>query len=201
MVDINNQNTWVIYKHTSPSGKVYIGITHYENPQKRWGKNGRYYSKRTVFYKAIQKYGWDNIIHEILFRRCSEELAKILEKAYIKYFQDLNMSYNMTIGGDGHNFGKNCGTTEYNTKRSKLYRQKHPEFDKEQYQKHKVARKKNARKWYWKNREKVLENKKNNLDSKEKARIRAALWRVKHPNYMKEYMKKYNNKNKKNKNE
>ena len=26
---------WIVYKHTSPSGKVYIGITS-NSPEKRW---------------------------------------------------------------------------------------------------------------------------------------------------------------------
>lgn len=37
------------------------------------GKNGNRYNKSTVFYKAIQKYGWDNIIHEILYSDLTKE--------------------------------------------------------------------------------------------------------------------------------
>lgn len=29
-------NNYYVYKHTSPSGKCYIGIT-CQNPEKRWG--------------------------------------------------------------------------------------------------------------------------------------------------------------------
>ena len=31
--------TYLVYKHTSPSNKVYLGITSI-NPSKRWGDNG-----------------------------------------------------------------------------------------------------------------------------------------------------------------
>lgn len=31
---------WIVYKHTSPVGKVYIGITH-QKPEKRWQKGYR----------------------------------------------------------------------------------------------------------------------------------------------------------------
>jgi hypothetical protein len=76
---------WILYRHTSPSGKVYIGIT-FKTANKRWN-NGRGYSNCTYFYNAILKYGWDNIKHEILFtdlgytpskevRRKLSELAK-----------------------------------------------------------------------------------------------------------------------------
>ena len=187
------EKIWYVYIHISPSHKTYVGITHLK-PEKRWGKKGNNYDKSTVFYKAIKKYGWDNFEHKILFHNCSENLAKILEKAYIAYYKKLNLSYNMTIGGDGHNFGKNCTTAEYRTESSKKFRQKHPEYDSEQYIKHKDKKKQTAKNYYWKNREKILEYKKNNSDTKEKARIRAAKWREQHPDYMKNYMKIYNNK-------
>ena len=189
------ENTWVVYRHTSPSKKCYIGITHYKNPEKRWGKNGSNYSENTVFYKAIKKYGWDNIIHEILHINCSEEEAKTLEKLYIFYYKALGLSYNMTVGGEGHNFGKNSQSKEYKTEQSKKFRKENPNYDKEQYQKHKEKRIKKAREYYYNNREKVLEYKKSE-EVKKKARERAAKWRKEHPNYMKEYMVEYN-KNKK----
>lgn len=149
------------------------------------------YGKDTVFYKAILKYGWDNIEHEILYSNCSEEEAKSLEVSLIAYYKELGISYNMTIGGDGHNFGKESKTAEYRTESSRKYREEHPDYDKEQYEKHKEHKKENARRYYRNNREKVLAQKKSTTN-KEKARIRAAEWRKAHPNYMKEYMEKYN---------
>lgn len=187
----NTLNTWVVYKHTSPSGKCYIGITHYENPELRWGKKGIYYRRSTVFYKAILKYGWDNIMHEILHQNCSEKTAKDLERYYIKYYKDLNLSYNMTIGGDGHNFGKNCLSKEYRNNQSKKFRKNNPDYEKNQYLKHKEKKLELAHKYYKENRDKILEYKKTEA-VKQKARERAKLWRQKHPNYMKEYMKEYN---------
>ena len=56
----------ILYRHTSPSGKVYIGITRDVNI--RWSNKGyRYLTYNSIFGKAILKYGWDNIKHEILF--------------------------------------------------------------------------------------------------------------------------------------
>lgn len=46
---------WSLYRHTSPSGKVYIGITSM-SPKIRWGKNGSGYKKQPYFYNAILKY-------------------------------------------------------------------------------------------------------------------------------------------------
>lgn len=185
------KNTWCVYKHTSPSGKVYIGITHYADPTKRWGKNGNYYSKRSVFYKAIKKYGQDNIIHEILYSNLSESKAKKLEVKLIAFYKKQGISYNMTIGGDGYNLGKESYTAKSRTARSREYRKEHPYYDKNQYEKFKERKKEAARVYYWKNRKKILEQKKNE-SNKEKARLRAAKWREEHPDYMKNYMKKYN---------
>ncbi len=87
--------------HTSPSNKVYIGITS-QDPQKRWGK-GCNYKKHKYFYSAIQKYGWENIKHEILFSNLTETEAKKKEIELIAKYEstDKNFGYNLTQGGDG----------------------------------------------------------------------------------------------------
>lgn len=93
-------NNWTIYKHTSPSGKVYIGITS-RTPKRRWAK-GLGYKKCQYFRCAIDKYGWDNIKHEILFSELSELKAKSLEIDLIRHYKNLGISYNITNGGDGY---------------------------------------------------------------------------------------------------
>ena len=195
--DNTQDNTWCVYRHISPSGKVYIGITHHKDPKRRWGKNGSHYTKGQAIYNAILKYGWNNIKHEVLFSNCSEHIAKYLEKVLILHYKSLGISYNITIGGDGHNLGKNSDSAEYRTALSRIYRATHQDYDAIQYQKYKEKKKQLAREYYWKHRDKVLLNKKCEVN-KEKARKRAAEWRAKHPNYMKEYMKNYNKKSRKN---
>ena len=101
----------------------------------------------------------------------------------------------MTIGGDGHNFGKESHTAKYRTELSRKFRAENPNWDKEQYEKFKERKKEAARNYYRKNREKVLAQKKSSVNKK-KARIRAAKWREQHPDYMKNYMKEYNQKKK-----
>lgn len=44
---------YCVYKHTGPTGKVYIGITK-RNPQKRWN-SGRGYESNRYFFRAIQR--------------------------------------------------------------------------------------------------------------------------------------------------
>ena len=89
-----------MYKHTTPNGKVYIGITS-QLPEKRWlsghGYNGTY------FGNAIKKYGWKNIKHEILFTGLDELDAKEKEVELIEEFRSFEREYgyNCTKGGDG----------------------------------------------------------------------------------------------------
>ena len=74
--------TWTVYRHITPNGKSYIGITSRENLNQRW-LNGNGYSINTPFGKAIEKYGWESIKHEILDTNLEEDEAKRLEKEYI----------------------------------------------------------------------------------------------------------------------
>ena len=80
--------SYTVYKHITPNGKIYIGITK-RNPLKRW-QNGRGYSTNKHFSRAIKKYGWNNIIHKILFSGLSEEEAKIKEIKLIAYYKSNN---------------------------------------------------------------------------------------------------------------
>lgn len=91
--------SYTVYKHTTPSGKVYIGITQ-QKPTDRW-KNGRGYNKGQLFSKAIAKYGWDNIKHEILFQNLSKEDACEKEIEMIaKYHSNISENgYNVLEGG------------------------------------------------------------------------------------------------------
>lgn len=91
---------YTLYKHTTPSGKVYIGITR-QDVEKRWG-GGHGYRYHPYFWNAIQKYGWGNIKHEILLDGLSESEACEKEKEYILKYQSNNSTfgYNLTTGGE-----------------------------------------------------------------------------------------------------
>ena len=58
-IDYRDNNKWTVYVHISPSNKYYVGITKLK-PHERWGKNGYGY-RNQIFYRVIQKYGWENI--------------------------------------------------------------------------------------------------------------------------------------------
>lgn len=95
------EKTYCVYKHTSPTGKVYIGVTS-QTPERRW-ENGHGYTYNTHFWNAIVKYGWDNFLHEIVCEGLSSEQAFSLEQELIAAYKatDPRFGYNLTDGGFG----------------------------------------------------------------------------------------------------
>ena len=92
---------YTVYQHKNKiNGKVYIGITS-QKPEQRW-RNGEGYKSSPHFYSAIQKYGWDNFEHNILFVELTKEQACLKEQELIKEFNSMNRKYgyNSTSGGD-----------------------------------------------------------------------------------------------------
>ena len=92
---------YTVYKLTSPSNKVYIGITS-QSVKKRWN-NGNGYKRCPAMNKAITKYGWENFTKEILLENTTESEAKSLETLLIKVHMsnDSRYGYNITEGGEG----------------------------------------------------------------------------------------------------
>ena len=109
MVDNRENNIWTVYIHIIPKeisdydyDKYYVGITS-QSVERRWRDGNGY--RNQPFYRAIQKYGWDNIEHEIIASHLTENEAKEFEKRLIQLL-DCNIAkgkcgYNTTDGGDG----------------------------------------------------------------------------------------------------
>ena len=93
-------NNYCVYCHTTPSGRKYVGISC--DPLKRWN-NGKGYCLNYLFYRAIKKYGWDNIKHEILFENLTIEEAQQKEIELITKWKliDHRYGYNLQTGGGG----------------------------------------------------------------------------------------------------
>lgn len=98
--------TYCVYAHINKiNGKIYIGQTkHGDNPDKRWGSNGVHYQTQIYFYRAIQKWGWDNFEHEIIASHLTSEEADKFEKLLIDKLKttDENFGYNLSSGGKSY---------------------------------------------------------------------------------------------------
>lgn len=87
----------IVYKHTAPNGKVYIGCTSTSlERRKKSGYGG-------PFGKAIQEFGWKNIKSEILFKDLTKEEAYAKETETIEAYNSTNpdFGYNISTGGVG----------------------------------------------------------------------------------------------------
>lgn len=98
---------WNVYKHTNKiNNKCYIGITS-QDPVQRWGNNGNKYTHHTKFWPAIQKYGWNNFTHEVLYTGLTKEEACQKEQELIKFYDSYNNGYNASLGGESGSNGCN----------------------------------------------------------------------------------------------
>ena len=105
------ENGYTVYKHTSPNGKVYIGITKQE-PKKRFA-NGAGYKECPRFWNAINKYGWARFTHEILAEGLSKAEAESEEIRLIKQYRSNESLFGYNI----ENGGNVCGTHSDATRR------------------------------------------------------------------------------------
>lgn len=95
---LGQDGSYAVYCHTTPDGKKYIGMTNM--PIKtRFGKGNHYPTPR--FKAAIDRFGWNNIEHEVLEYGLTREQASESEIKYINQFNTLNpdYGYNVATGG------------------------------------------------------------------------------------------------------
>lgn len=92
-------DNYIIYEHVFPNGKRYIGIT-CRSPKQRW-KNGHGYEHNKYMKNAIKKYGWSNIIHNVLYTGLSKKDAEKEEIRLISLYRltDRRFGYNIDSGG------------------------------------------------------------------------------------------------------
>lgn len=89
----------VIYKITSPSGKVYIGQT--VNFNKRMGVyNGGHCKQQPKMHRSFLKHGINNHTVEILERCENSDVLNILEEQYIIKYDSFKNGLNCNLGGD-----------------------------------------------------------------------------------------------------
>ena len=100
-VDINSikpyekNAKYLVYVHIFPNNKKYIGITS-QTTQRRW-RNGKGYKSQKMLTRAINKYGWDNIEHIVLFKNLTQEEAEQKEIELIDKYKTNIRKYGYNI--------------------------------------------------------------------------------------------------------
>ena len=173
---------WV-YIHTTPDGMVYVGFSGAKHTSDRW-KPSAY--KQTSLQPYIEKWGWENIKHEVVKDNLSKEDAFKIEDELIKFYKERGVCINTYNSGGLQCDGKN---NEYD----KQYYQKHKEQYKEYYQTHKDEKSKYSKEWREKNKEYLREYEKNRI---EKKREQHKQWIEKHREEYNRYMREYRKKKK-----
>ena len=104
-------NNYTVYMHKNIiNDKIYIGIT-IQNVNKRW-LNGKGYTNNDYFNKAIQKYGWENFEHIILYENLTKEEAEQKEIELIAQYKSNQREYGYNIANGGNHKGKHSEDTK-----------------------------------------------------------------------------------------
>ena len=98
------ERNYKVYMHVFPNDKVYIGITK-TSVKKRW-LNGKGYKTSRKLNFAINKYGWENIQHKILYENLTKEEAEQKEIELIKKYNSTNDKFGYNIENGGNHQGK-----------------------------------------------------------------------------------------------
>ena len=103
--------SWLVYLISFSNGKHYVGVTSQGLPVRMSKHKYDAFNKRKKnsnynypLYKAIRKYGWENIKFSILHPEVSKETVDALETTTIEKYSSLisNNGYNISLGGVLH---------------------------------------------------------------------------------------------------
>lgn len=147
-----------VYQHVTPDGMYYFGVTKVLN--RRW-EESRY--KQTSLQPYIEKWGWENIRHDILLRELTYEEARITENMLIVTAREDGCCINERRSGfikkdekEYHKQWYNENKEDY-LEKCKKYVSENKEKRKEYLIKNRDIIREKRRKYYEENREEILE--------------------------------------------
>ena len=144
------ENNYSVYQHVTPDGMYYFGQTN--NIKRRWSNNGAKY-KTTSLYPYIEKYGWDNIQHIVLFKDQTRENALWIEDFLITTAQEDGVCINKKRSGL---VSKEEGYQQdyYEQNKQQILEQKQ-----QYYEQNKDRIKEQKQQYYEQNKQQILEQK------------------------------------------
>ena len=160
------KNNYSVYQHVTPDGMYYFGQT--QNVEKRWSKNGAGY-KKTSLQPYIEKYGWDNIQHIVLFENQTKENALWIENFLIETAREDGVCINQRRSGNiskEEGYNKNQSKQYYETNKEQVLEQKKQYYEQNKEQQKQYREKNKDKKqiydkqYYETNKEQILEQKK-----------------------------------------
>ena len=161
------KNNYSVYQHVTPDGMYYFGAT--SNVERRWSNNGAEY-KRTALQPYIEKFGWDNIQHIVLFENQTKENALWTENFLIETAREDGVCINKNRSGlisKEEGYDKKQSKQYYETNKGQV-QERHKQYyetnrdemleqSRQYYQKNREKKLEQSRQYYQKNREKELE--------------------------------------------
>ena len=160
------ENNYIVYQHVTPDGMYYFGQTN--NIKRRWEGNGSLY-KGTALQPYIEKFGWDNIQHIVLFKDQTKENALWIEDFLITTAQEDGVCINKNRSGlvskeEGYKQEYNKHYYETNKEQKQQYYEQNKDKKREQrqqyYQKNKDQIREKQQQYYEENKDKRLKYKK-----------------------------------------
>ena len=152
---------YVVYQHVTPDGLYYFGAT--QNVERRWSNNGAEY-KGTGLYPYIEKYGWENIQHIVLFENQTKENALWIEDFLITTAREDGVCINKQRSGlVSKEEGYQQQYREQNKDKIKQYyeenKDKRLEYQQQYYEQNKEQIREQNKQYYEQNKQQILEQK------------------------------------------
>ena len=178
------ENNYSVYQHVTPDGLYYFGQTN--NIKRRWSSNGIQY-KGTSLYPYIEKFGWDNIKHIVLFKDQTRENALWIEDFLIETAREDGVCINQQRSGlvskeEGYQREYREQNKEQIKEQQKQYYERNKDKIREYQEQNKDKINEQKRKYYERNKEKFKEYREQN-----KEQIRE---------YQRQYQREYKEQNK-----
>ena len=146
------ENNYSVYQHVTPDGMYYFGQT--QNVERRWRNNGAEY-KGTALYPHIEKFGWENIKHIVLFRDKTKEDALWIEDFLIETAREDGVCINQRRSGlisKGEGYDQDRNQKYYETNKGQIQ-----ERQKQYYEKNKQQILEQQKQYYEENKYKFKE--------------------------------------------
>lgn len=164
MKDTTMENDYSVYDHITPDGMHYYGTTN--NIKERFRPSAY---KTTSLRPYIEKYGWENIKHIVLFENQTKEDALSIEDSLILSGWEKGNCINQQRSGYITNKEEYC-REYYKQHKDKLkeyreqHKDEHKEYNRKYYEQNKDKIKEQQKQYYEQNKDKIREYREQNKE-------------------------------------